>query len=320
MERNIDEEAMDGLPLSVKLLNHETLFLSEEGVWDKIEFLSGIQVLLSFSLIKSHNQLYSMHLLVHAWSRSRLPKAEIANLYHRTRAVLSCSIVLDYYIDNYTFCRSLVPHIRSGSLHAKELKLQGTFYDDEYERFSLAFSRVGDWNEMEKLSLLQINQRKAKLGSDHLDTLIIMGHLACTYHNQGKWDEAEKLFVDVMNACKAKLGPDHPHTLTSMANMAYIYRNQGRQDEAEKLEVDIMNASKEKLREDHPYNFTSIGNLASTYRNQGRWDEAEKLFVDVINTSKAKLRPEHPSTVTNMANFASTYGNQGRWGDRKSTV
>ena len=113
MERNIDKEAMGGLPLSVKLLDHEILFLNEEGGWDKIQFLSGIQVLLSFSLIKSHNHLYSMHLLVHAWSRSRLPKTNLTDLYHRARAVLSCSIVLDYNIDNYTFCRSLVPHIRS---------------------------------------------------------------------------------------------------------------------------------------------------------------------------------------------------------------
>ena len=91
MKKN-DKWSDFGLPLSVKLLDHETLFLNEEGVWDKIQFLSGIQVLLSFSFIKSHEHLYSMHLLVHAWSRSRLPKANITDLYHRTRAVLSCSI------------------------------------------------------------------------------------------------------------------------------------------------------------------------------------------------------------------------------------
>ena len=47
-------------------------------------------------------------------------------------------IVLDYNIDNYTFCRSLVPHIRC-SLHATGLKLHSTFYDDEYENFQWYF-------------------------------------------------------------------------------------------------------------------------------------------------------------------------------------
>ena len=67
MDRNLNEEANAGLPLSVKLLHHKSLFLNEEGEQDKFQFVSGIQVLLSLSLIKSHNQLYSMHLLVHAW-------------------------------------------------------------------------------------------------------------------------------------------------------------------------------------------------------------------------------------------------------------
>ena len=253
MESNIDKETMTpGLPLIVKLLNHETLFLNEEGGWNIIEFLSGIQVLLSFSLIKSHNQLYSMHLLVHAWSRSRLPKAEIADLYHRTRAVLSCSIVLDYNIDNYTFCRLLVRHIRSNSLHAMELKLQGTFYDDEYERFSLVFDHVGDWDEREKLLVVQVNQRKAKLGSDHTQTLFSMGHLASTYRSQGRWDEAEKLQIELMNATQVKLGSDHPHTLASIGNLALTYQVQGRWDEAEKLQIEVMNARQVKLGSDHP--------------------------------------------------------------------
>jgi hypothetical protein len=59
-----------------------------------------------------------------------------------------------------------------------------------------------------------MNARKAKLGSDHPDTLTSMANLASTYRNQGRWDEAEKLEVDVMNARKAKLGSDHPHTLS----------------------------------------------------------------------------------------------------------
>jgi hypothetical protein len=92
-----------------------------------------------------------------------------------------------------------------------------------------------------------MNARKAKLGSDHPDTLTSMANLASTYRNQGRWDEAEKLQVDVMNARKAKLGSDHPDTLTSMANLASTYWNQGRWDEAEKLQVDVMNAQKQSL-------------------------------------------------------------------------
>ncbi|KAF8686598.1 hypothetical protein AX14_003831 [Amanita brunnescens Koide BX004] len=249
MKRDVDNDvkSKSHLPLSIRLLDHQTLFLSEEGIWEKLKFLAGIQVLISFSLIEAHSQLYSMHLLVHSWSRHRVPRTEVMNLYHKTTALLSCSVNLDYRIDNYIFCRFLAPHIRSNALHALELQLKNTYYEDEYENFTLVFHHVGSWDEMEKLLLVTAKWRTAVLGAEHPNTSVCISMLASTYRNLGRWDEAEKLETDIMNARKEKLGSDHPATLTIMANLASTYRNQGRWDEAEKLEVDVMNAIKAKL-------------------------------------------------------------------------
>ncbi|KAF8723801.1 hypothetical protein AX14_009173 [Amanita brunnescens Koide BX004] len=315
MKRNLDKETNTGLPLSVELLHHEALFLNEEGEWDKFEFVSGIQILLSFSLIKSHNQLYSMHSLVHAWSRSRLPKSEITDLYQRARALLSCSVLLDYDIDNYTFCKLLAPHIRSSSLHAAELNLKSRYYDDEYARFSHVFTCVGDWHEREKLLVEQVNERKSKLGYNHSDTLFSMNCLGSTYNRQGRWNEAERLQVEVLNDTKAKLGSDHPDALTSMNTLALTYQSQGRWNEAEKLQVEVMNERKAKLGLNHPDTLTSMSTLAVTYRSQGRWNEAEKLQVEVMNERKAKFGPDHPDTLTCMNNLAVIYQSQGRWNE-----
>ena len=172
---------------------------------------------------------------------------------------------------------------------------ESLYHEDEYDRFTFLFYHVGDWEEAEKLLLVQVGWRTRMFGAETPKTLASINNLACTYMNQGKWDEAEKLFVDVMNARKAKLGSD-PDTLTSMANLASTYSNQGRWDEAEKLEVDVMNASKAKLGSDHPDTLNSIGNLALTYSNQGRWDEAEKLQMGVMNARKTKLGSDHTHT------------------------
>ena len=313
MKRDFHEEEASNLPLSVKLLDNQTLFLSEEGVWEKSKFLAGIQVLISFSLIEAHDTLYSMHLLVHSWNRNRIPKGEMTNLYHKARALLSCSVVLDSDIDNYAFCRLLAPHIRSNTLYGSELKSKHTYYDDEYERFTLVFHHVGSWDEMEALLLVTAHWRMSVLGATNPKTLACMANLASTYRNQGRWDEAEKLEVDVINTRETVLGQDHPDTLSRVANLASTYRNQGKWEEAERLEVDVMNARKAMLGSDHPDTLTSMANLASTYRDQGRWNEAEKLDLDVMSARKAKLGPNHPDTLTSMANLASTYRNQGRW-------
>jgi hypothetical protein len=129
------------------LLNHQTLFIDEDGEWNRMQFLDGTQILLSFSLISVVNHLYSMHVLVNSWSRNCMPQTEISNHYHRARALLSCSIIPDWNSDNHAFCRLLAPHIRSNVLHGQELRLKERYYGHEYDRFSIVFDHIGSWNE-----------------------------------------------------------------------------------------------------------------------------------------------------------------------------
>src|SRR6266576_1869726 len=192
MNENVDTANSD-FPMT--LLNHQTLFIGEDDEWDRMCFLDGMQILLSLSLISAVNNLYSMHLLVGSWSRSCLSQTKISNYYHRAQALLSCSIVPDWNIDNHAFCKLLAPHIRSNLLCGQELRLQEKYYGHEYDRFSIVFDHIVSWDEEEKVLNAAVNERKAMLGSDHLGTLTTMNHLAITYWRQGRWDEAEKLQV-----------------------------------------------------------------------------------------------------------------------------
>ena len=100
VKRNIEDHMY--LSSSLNLLDDETVFMGEDGDWDKLQFLNGIQVLLSFSFVRSYHHLYSMHLLVNSWSRNCIPTAEVADQYYRARALLSCSIALEANTDNYS--------------------------------------------------------------------------------------------------------------------------------------------------------------------------------------------------------------------------
>ena len=310
MKRNIKSEQERGLPLSLTMLNPNLLLLDKRGVWDKMKFQLGMQMLMSFSLIKKNGELYSIHPLVHSWNKYRIPEAQIKWQIAITRALLACSVRLNFDVDKYKFCGLLAPHIRANNLHAAQLNLGVAYYDDECVRFALVFHGVRSWNEAEKLEVQVMEARKERLGSDHPDTLQSMANLATTYRKQARWDEGEKLDVQVMEARKEKHGSDHPYTLNSMTNLAATYKNQRRWDEAEKLEVQVMEARKEKLGSGHPDTLNSMANLAVTYREQGRWDEGEKLDVQVM---EAKLGSDHPDTLESMANLATTYRKQGRW-------
>ncbi|KAM6489527.1 P-loop containing nucleoside triphosphate hydrolase protein [Amanita muscaria] len=318
MER--EGEITDGLPQSISLLDSKTLFLNVDGKWDALQFEAGIRVLVSFSLIKSNGKLYSVHPLVQTWSRDRIPvaNANASDCCKKSKALLACSLKMDYQEDNYRFCRLVAHHIKANDEHAFDCIENEQYFDDQSGRFALAYYKVGDWNQAGKLYSEMVKARGEALGASHPDTLSAMANLASTYWNQGRWNEAESLQVQVMEASKEILGASHPDTLTAMANLASTYWNQGRWNEAESLQVQVMEASKEILGASHPNTLSAMANLASTYWNQGRWNEAESLEVQVMEASKEILGASHPNTLTAMANLALTYRDQGRWNEAES--
>ncbi len=315
-KRDINEEKEYGFPLLVTLLDAKILFLNERKGWDKIQFQAGIQVLVSFSLIRSSGKMYSIHPLVHSWSRDRIFKSETDKQYLIAKALLSCSVDL-YDRDNYEFCGFLVPHIRASNSHAAELQLINSYHDDEYDRFSLVFSHTGNWNEAENLQMQVMEMRKAKLGPSHIQTLVSMRDLSLILWDQERWDEVEKLNVQIIETGRAELDSDSqaedPFILGAMASLATSYQKQGRINEAEMLRTKIVESKKKDLGPYHPDTLISMEGLATTYIIQNRFVEAEQLLLQVLEVRKATLGPNHYDTLSAMYNLATVNYNQGKW-------
>ena len=295
-------------------LYHRLLQCDKDGRWDSLYFREGIRSLLSFSLIKraAMDNIYSMHPLVHSWSRDSMADEQRQAGSFFAHNLLSSSITPTFASEDYAFRRTLVPHIKAANRHNSLLGTSMAYNDERYTNYGLVFYEAGYWNEAEQLQIRVSETRKRVLGEEHPDTLISMGNLMSTYWSQGRWKEAEQLGVQVLETRKRVLGEEHPHTLASMGNLALTYSNQGRWKEAEQLEVQVSKTRKRVLGEEHPHTLTSMGNLALMYINQGRWKEAEQLKIQVLKTKKRVLGEEHPDTLTSMGNLASTYLNQGR--------
>src|SRR5277367_132783 len=315
--KHIDSDVADKLPLAITLLDHTLLALDNDGHWDDLIFGQGISVLLSFSLIKrgQSSELFSVHPLVHCWSREQMSKAEQQRLFEVANIILSCSIPWIFTSQDYALRQIVFPHIKANKLYGTQIGLIKQYYDDECDNFALVMQENGDWKNAEQLRIQVRDMRKKLLGAEHPATLRSMANLACTYRDQGRWNEAEQLEVQVMDIIKKLLGAAHPDTLLSMANLAGTYGNQGRWNEAEQLEVQVMDISKKLLGAEHPDTLLSMANLACTYRDQGRWNEAEQLEVQVMDMRKKLLGAKHPSTLRSMANLACIYWNQGRWNE-----
>ena len=316
-KQDVNSDRFKKLPQAIMFLDYNLFGVDNDGHWDEFIFGQGISVLLSFSLMKREksNTTFSVHPLVHYWSRERMSKSEQQKMCVMSSTILSCAISWKFETQDYKLRRLIFPHVKANKLYERQIELSKQYYDDEWINFALVLKENGDSKNAEELEVQVVDMRKKLLGAEHLDTLTSLVNLAHTYRNQGRWNEEEQLEIQVMDMRKKLLGAEHPDTLTSMGNLASTYWNQGRWNEAEHLQIQVMDMTKKLFGAEHPDTLTSMAGLAMTYWNQGRWNEAEQLQIQVMDMRKKLFGAEHPDTLSSMADLASTYGKQGRWNE-----
>ena len=312
IKQDVNSDRFKKLPQAVTFLDH-TLLSLDNGHWNEFIFGQGISVLLSFSLMKQElsHKTFSVHPLVHYWSRERMSKSEQHKMCEMGSTILSCAISWRFETQNNNLQRLIFLHINANKSYEKQIGLIKQYHDDEWNNFAQVLKENGDLKNAEQLNVQVMDMRKKLLGAEHPDTLSSMANLARIYWDQGRWNEAEQLQVQVMDMRQKLLGAEHPDTLNSMENLAETYRSQKKWDKAEHLQIQVMDMRKILLGAGHPDTLNSMRNLAFTYRVQGMRNEEEQLWVQVIDMRKKLLGAEHPDTIKSMENLAFTYKVQG---------
>src|SRR5271170_7002460 len=101
-------EESDALSVAKDSMNW---FLTTEGLWDTQKFLNVIVEIRSYSLIDfdPENCLYSIHPLVHAWTLAIIADGALIRICTQYILGMSCSLGSDP--EDYTFRRTLLPHV-----------------------------------------------------------------------------------------------------------------------------------------------------------------------------------------------------------------
>ncbi|KAJ6506473.1 hypothetical protein DFH09DRAFT_282549 [Mycena vulgaris] len=323
-------------------------FHGPTGIWDPLQFMDVMNEITAYSLANfdPDGKLYSIHPLVHSWTKSTLADQD---QYHDWMiAIVGMSISGIPNRDMQLLSLKLLPHVDSllrgntnirpdfwndyGRLYyfAERLKDAEQLYLAVFEQsrsvlgedhsatlsamgaIASTYHKLGKFKEAEKLSVGVLENQRKLLGENDLGTLHTMGNLADTYHYLGKWQEAEELGVVVLEKRRKILGEDHLDTLWTMGNLASTYEQLGKLQEAEKLEVVVLEKRRKILGEDHPDTLWIMGSLASTYHKLGKLQEAQELEVVVLEKQRKILGEDHPHTLYAMGNLASTYHKQGK--------
>ncbi|KAJ6506439.1 hypothetical protein DFH09DRAFT_1289102 [Mycena vulgaris] len=318
-------------------------FHGPTGIWDPLQFMDVMNEITAYSLANfdPDGKLYSIHPLVHNWSRTTL--TDQAQYHYWLVAIVGMSISGIPEDDMQLASLKLLPHVDSllhgninispdfrrdyarlyyyaervkdaAQLHLAVLEHRRSVLGEDHlytlsamVALAIPYNKLDKLQEAEELQVAVLEKQRKILGEDHPDTLLTMGNLAFTYHRLGKLQEAEELEVVVLEKRRKILGEDHPDTLHAMRNLASTYYKLGKLQVAEELEVVVLEERRKILGEDHPETLRTMGNLADTYQNLGKLQEAEELAVVVLEKQRKILGEEHPDTLLTMGNLALTY-------------
>ncbi|KAG9087626.1 hypothetical protein FS749_002796 [Ceratobasidium sp. UAMH 11750] len=291
---SLSEEELSRKQIVSEMLAH---YQTTDQDWDKAAFLKSIDGLQAYSLVTfdTANKSYSIHPLVHQWTRTQVQDSQTAQSC--AALLLASCVTQNHKSEDYAFRRMLLNHIDALPEEEKSRpQLAG--------RMKIVYYEAGHYEKAGLLAEQELQAKIRQLGEEHLSTLTCKTWKASIFSKQGQWHEAETLQQEVLDVIKRVGGEQHHYTLTSMANLADIYRNQGRWEEAEELGRKVVELSKRVLGNEHSNTTTRIGNLACTLWKRGKWREAEALDREVIEIKTRLKGREHPETQTGMANLA----------------
>ncbi|KAJ7111244.1 hypothetical protein C8R44DRAFT_677721 [Mycena epipterygia] len=283
-------------------------FLGPDGVWDPLCFMDVTNQVRAYSLIDfdSKKNLFSIHPLVHDWTRSTLSDKD--SYQHCMVAIVGMSLTGLSEQDTEQASLWMLPHI--------DFLIQGSSnivpdFRHEYAK-THTFGAQPQQAEQLHLAVVVLSQRRKLLGDGHLDTLCVMRNMAVTSLKQGKYKEAEELGIVVLTQQRNLLGDNHPDTLSTMGSLAMTYNKQGRSKEAEELQAVVLEKRRNILGDNHPSTLLAMSNLAATHRSLGKLKEAEELGVTVLKKLMTILGENHPQTLASMGILALTYQNLGK--------
>jgi tetratricopeptide (TPR) repeat protein len=138
--------------------------------------------------------------------------------------------------------------------------------------------------------------RTAKLGADHLDTILSRDSLALLYWSMKKLDQSIPLLEENLERRKAELDPDDPEMLGRRVTLGASYCDAGRFADG----IALIEEVRQKGREDpHPAWVRSV--LLTAYVQAGRTTDATALVTERVRDARGEFPADSPELAAALA-------------------
>ena len=287
---------------------------------DKENLASAIELLMQYSMINSKNTLLNVHQLVQKVTRMHLKEQNrekeilinalrlfdkdnmsLKDVYH-AMSVWNYLSKYEKLAKQFLYFTSYIGNALMNSARYEEAYLFGVNILELLNTISQINVDVveGLWRTMNTMGLALLEQGKYDMalktlekalyihniiGSDNLNSLLVLGNIAGVLSKQGKYETALKYYQEIYDVKKVILGNDHPETLSVKHSIATTLNKNGKFIEALSMLQEIYNVKKVILGARHSETLTAKQSIASALLDQGRNDESLQILQELYNDS-----------------------------------
>lgn len=320
-------------------------FLKRRGEVDGIDVSDALTQLRASSLISfdENNETFSLHPLIHAWARDRIPERERPLWALIALNTLTESVALppaDAGEEHTKFRRDLAPHL-SECLVVCPVRIE--LFTGWYTQFHLWSAKAFQHTLLLGLRNQAVNAGKcayiyAELGRfadaayylsmvkdflvqlrgyDSQDTMEIMLRLSDLYWGLGRLKEAIALQGRVVDNRTRLFGSEHITTLQAKNKLGESFWLNGQYQEALVLQESTSEALTKTLKPENEDVLLAKDNLGVTLGSWHRFEESKKIHEEVLSIRGKDHGIEDFKTRMTMSRLAMACLDLGELGDAK---
>ena len=177
----------------------------------------------------------------------------------------------------------------------------------EYTKFSLVYSKNGDFKAASALQEAVRDFLCTYLGPDHQFSIGITRLLVGTYVDLFRSTQAVTLQTQVVQTCLNSLRSDHPTTLKVKDTLGVNLMHRGQFHEARKTFEEVVSDMTRVLGPDHEATLMARSNLGRVLSCFFLYHEALDIHLDVLERMSSTLGATHLETLSAKENVAVAY-------------
>jgi len=304
--------APQNIPLDVIKNGHEFLprnladDVNEVQQWDQ-----DLMALNRYSLIKTNDDLISVHRLVQAVLRDSMDQAGKKTWAEAALKIVNRSFPKDSGdVQTWTRCSRLIEHALASARHAEELKVALPETARLLNQAGTYFHSRANFKQAESPLRRALAIDESSFGPEHPEVATDLNNLAGLLQATNRLAEAEPLMRRALAIDESSFGPEHPKVAIRLNNLAALLKATNRLAEAEPLMRRALAIDESSFGPEHPKVATDLNNLAALLKATNRLAEAEPLLRRALAIFTKSLGSDHPQTIIVRNNLQVLLGSE----------